>query len=200
MRLIIPAKIWMEMMNYALLCSPNEVTGNGLIEFDDEAGALKVKEIFVPTQSVEPAFSQFSETGLHEIIMDLIEHGRADDVEALRFRWHSHGLGPVFFSSVDVADIRTEICDWVVNLVINRQGERLARLDLRKPLPIEAIPLEVEIDYYDKRVAGKCRKMIEKKVTVIKRQDALEKGKTYHGEEFFEAVEGKNVTIPWLPK
>ncbi len=184
MKLVIPIKIWIQMMNYAEICLPNEVTGNGIIELNRGLDTFRVREIFLPTQSVEPAFSQFGETGLHEIITDLIEEGRKDDVEKLKFRWHSHGMGAVFFSGVDVMDIRSETSDYVVNLVINGRGERLARLDMKRPFRIENIPLEVVFDYFDSRLTKKCRDEMAKKVTIIKR-DALKKGEVFHGEDLF---------------
>lgn len=166
MDLNIKAKLWQQMMNYAQLSLPNEVTGIGLIEHTEGSDQLYVREIFLPNQEVNPVFSQFSETGLHEIITDLIPD-RIDDVEKLKFRWHSHGTGGVFFSGQDKADIEAWDGDWVVNVIINARGEWTARMDIFRPFRLENYPINLVIDYTDDEITPKLEAELKQKVSLL---------------------------------
>ncbi len=142
MILSIPAQVLQQMHYYAQLCAPHEVTGIGTIRASPDQRKLQVIEIFLPSQQVTPEHSQFEEGALNSIIYKLIQRD-PERAEELRFRWHSHGESPTFWSPEDLRDIEAWESDWVVNMVINLKGEFLARLDLFRPLRLANIELDV---------------------------------------------------------
>lgn len=148
MLLKIPIQAWQQMHYYAKICAPNEVTGIGTIKANAERTELLVTEIFLPSQHTNPTYSQFDEGALNGIIYDLICQDPERSRE-LRFRWHSHGESPTFWSPTDLRDIESWESDWAVNLVINLRGDYLARLDIFEPLRVRNVELDLMIDYPD---------------------------------------------------
>lgn len=143
MKLLIPLEIWQEIQCYAKLAAPDEITGFGTIQ---QVGTdFVVDEIFVPQQMTSATYCETVEGALNNLIFDLIE----DDptrVGSLRFRWHSHVNGNVYWSSIDEKDITAWQAPWVVNLVANVRGEKKARLDVHMDeLLIRNLELETEI-------------------------------------------------------
>lgn len=148
MNLHIPIKLWQRMHYYANICAPNEVTGIGTIRASPNLTELQVTEIFLPQQHANNSFCQFDEGALNAVIYDLICQDPERSQE-LRFRWHSHGESPTFYSATDLRDIETWESDWVVNMIINVHQDYVARLDLFAPLRVRDIPLDLIIDYPD---------------------------------------------------
>ncbi|MCL2444736.1 Mov34/MPN/PAD-1 family protein [Candidatus Saccharibacteria bacterium] len=164
--LVIPLKIWQEILYCTKLCDPNEVTGIGILRLKRvDKETLKVERLFLPEQKVSRGLSTFDETALHGIIVDLADEGKGDDIEWLRFRWHSHGRGDVYFSTIDEEDIDNWAGDWVINLVVNVYGEHVARLDMFEPLRIRQYPVRVIIDYpVNRRLMDRCKDEVDAKV------------------------------------
>lgn len=168
MILRIPVKIWQQMHCFAQLCSPDEVTGTGLLKKISNS-ELVVEKIFLPNQTVSTGESDFTETGMHEIITDLIMAGTPEKTEWLKFRWHSHAKYDCFFSKKDLDDIAEYSGDWVVNLVINEAGDHMVRLDMFEPLQIFDVPIRVIVDYkIGKALRERCQAEIDEKVTSAK--------------------------------
>ena len=165
MKLIVPMKIWEEIAYCTELCLPNEVTGAGVVRVLDES-TVRVERLFLPKQKVSPGLSTFSETGMHEIVTDLLIEGEGDE-EWLRFRWHSHGRGGVYFSSIDEEDISKWPGDWVINMVVNAKGERRARLNaFMGGIRIVDHPVEIVVDVpVDDELWGACAQNVAAKVT-----------------------------------
>lgn len=163
MQLHIPSKIWQEINAFAVLSSPNEITSLGTIENID--GKFRVKQIFIPRQLVNPGYCETTEGALNEIVSDLLENNAAD-IANLRFRWHSHADGSVFWSATDERDISSWEGPWVVNLVVNTNGDYLARLDISQGLEVVNIPLSVRIDIEDfpRELLEHCTSEIDQKV------------------------------------
>lgn len=153
MVLHVPLEIWQQMLYYANSALPNEVTGIGTISVVSQ-DELEVTKIFLPHQHVSPVYSEFDEGEVNDIMTDLIATDIYQGTD-LRFRWHSHGLGSVFWSNIDEADIEKWQSDWVVNLVINVKTQFLARFDLFTPFRIVNYPLEVQIDFCNNPTLGK---------------------------------------------
>ena len=141
MKLIIPFEIWQRMQCYVNLAAPAEITGFGTIK--QIAGDFVVDDIFIPEQASNEAFCETVEGAVNDIILDLIENSPTR-VGDLRFRWHSHANGPVFWSITDENDIVSWEGPWVVNLVTNVNGDAKARLDaFMDELNIVNVELEV---------------------------------------------------------
>lgn len=164
MVLRIPLEIWQQMLGYATAALPKEVIGVGTItQVSDHE--LVVREIFLPQQHTNVAYSEVDDGELNKIMTDLIEAGSEEEVENLRFRWHSHGYSGVFWSQTDNADIEKWQASWAVNLVINAKADALARLDLFEPFRVANLPLEVVIDYFSSpEMLILCRQEVAAKV------------------------------------
>lgn len=170
MYLHIPHHLWQRMHYYARASLPNEVTGIGLIEILPDQRGFLVTEIFLPQQHTSLDYCETDDYALNGIISDLLERDPAL-VEQLCFRWHSHGTGKVFFSSVDIKDINAWEGDWVINLVINALGERVARADAFQPIRIGQ-GLEVVIDYpEDPDLWQECCREVSERVQVLDRRE-----------------------------
>ena len=162
MVLKIPQQIWQQMTYYAEASAPNEVTGIGLLEIEDQS-TLLVQEIFLPHQAANAHECQFEEGALNNVIVDVMERGGRN--EMLCFRWHSHVGGQVFWSAKDVMDIEAWEGDWLVSLVMNTFQERLARLDLYRPLRVENAPVMVKIEYPENAdLRARCAEEVQTRV------------------------------------
>lgn len=166
MILHVPFLIMQQIMHYANAALPDEVTGIGTIKAVNPDDFL-VTEIFLPHQKCSPGYSEFEEGELNNIITDLItaDPKRAAD---LRFRWHSHAQGQVFWSNTDNADIAKWQAPWAVNLVVNALGGALARFDMFEPFRIIDYTMTVKVEYeYDSALKQKCFAEVSEKVERI---------------------------------
>ena len=170
LNLRIPLKIWQQMTYYTKICLPNEVTGIGTLK-KLKNGDLEVERLFLPYQKISTFLCTFEDTALHSIITDLMVEGKSEEVEKLKFRWHSHGYGKCFFSGTDKKDISEWSGDWVVNLVMNADNQYLARADIFEPICIEDYPVNVLIDYpMNRRLFDICKGEIDARVSVSKKK------------------------------
>lgn len=168
MQLTVPFSLWRKIMQYAQLSSPREVTGIGLVELDPKTDDhYVVKEVYLPQQRVSEVYSEFTETGLHDVISDVIAND-IDNATRLRFRWHSHGKSKVLFSAIDNDDIERWESDWVFNLVVNERGDYCIRFDQLRPIRIRNHPVELHIDYLDGADTMAIVTELSRKVTPIK--------------------------------
>lgn len=166
MVLWIPFEIWRKLRYYTELSSPNEVTGIGTVVALNTEN-LEVTEVFLPRQVTSPAYCEFKEGELNQIINDLIEQS-PERAGQLRFRWHSHGRSNVFWSQKDERDIDSWDASWVVNLVMNAQGEHLCRLDFFQPLRVRDYPVELRVKYPDNSdVRAVCAQELSAKLTLV---------------------------------
>lgn len=167
MKLHIPIQIWQRMQYYTQLSLPNEVTGIGTIKVIGPED-VEVTEIFLPRQTASPCGCDFVEGALHGVIYDLMETA-PERVEQLRFRWHSHAQGKVFWSRRDEQDIDAWDGPWVVNLVLNAEDKYLVRLDTFEPLRLRECPVEIVLtvdDEFDAERAA-CKQEIAECVQVV---------------------------------
>ena len=144
MILHIPYRIWLQIREYVQAAQPNEVTGIGAIKVLNKQ-EVRVTEIFLPRQKADPAYSEFAKGELAKIVSNFVRNNPAS-AGNLCFRWHSHGIGKVYWSSIDNEDIDHWKGKYVFNLVTNVQGDVLARVDIFEPFRL-AVDAEVVIDY-----------------------------------------------------
>lgn len=160
----IPLELWQQIHAYARAASPNEVTGIGLMEIMD-TGALRVTRLFLPRQRTSPGLCDFADGELNRILFEVMQEDPAQ-TKMLCFRWHSHAEGVVFWSPRDEEDIRAWKGAWVANLVVNTQGDYLARLDVFNPLKLENLPLKIVIDCpLNAAIDAACQQEIAEKLT-----------------------------------
>ena len=171
-RLLIDTDLYAYIMVLAQESAPNEITGMGMITkkvhgyFTD----FVLEEVIVPEQLVCPGYSAFKEGAQNKIITDVLDRG--DDPEKLCFRWHSHGNGAVFFSSIDEEDINNCDSPYVVNMVVNAQCDMVARLDVLEPVRIRHIPVNVVVEpLRDDALIRECRNEIKECCEVMQRKE-----------------------------
>lgn len=162
MQLCIPLEIWQQMRGYCLASHPNEVTGIGTISLID--GNLIVDQIFIPQQVANPGYCESDKGALNEIIFNVVKDNPAR-AGKLRFRWHSHAGGSVFWSATDEKDIDDWQGPWVANLVMNIHDDYIARLDVYEGIRLRNIPLDVKImSPIPNEVMLRCEQEIKAKV------------------------------------
>ncbi len=167
-RLIVDSELWGYMMALASLSAPNEVLGIGMItkRCVGYSTDFIVDEIFVPRQEVAANYCSFAEGAQNEIMNDILERG--DSTEKLCFRWHSHGNGSVFFSTIDEKDIDNCDSPYVVNMVVNAYRDSIARLDILEPVRVRNIPLEILVDINEEILERtKCIREIKEKCKMV---------------------------------
>lgn len=141
-----PLPIWQQLRCYVETSLPNEVTGAGVAEMVDPENA-QVIELYLPKQHVSSGYSEFGNGELGRITCKFFASYPPAAAGDLCFRWHSHGYGQVFWSSIDEADIDRWKGDYAFNLVTNAHGDTLTRLDYFRPYRAKNIPVRFAIDY-----------------------------------------------------
>lgn len=169
MRLILPLEIWQQIQGYVRAAKPNEVTGFGTIK--QIGNDFVVDEVFIPEQKCSAVYCETAPGAINDIIFNLIEDNPAR-AGNLRFRWHSHVDGPVYWSATDEGDIATWDAPWVVNLVTNTKEEKRARLDVfTDEIKLREIELEVYIQMpqldIPREVQQACTTKIREKVAPL---------------------------------
>lgn len=100
-------------------------------------------DIFITEQTVTAGSAHVSGTTSGLALTRAVKEGRDDD---LRLQWHSHPQD-VYFSPLDRNNIKRFgiTGEWLISLVVNRQGELRARFDSFRPV---RMGLEIEVIVY----------------------------------------------------
>ncbi len=141
-RLVIRPAIWRELFFY-FLQTQVEIQVSGFMTRDED-NLLEIKELAIPPHSGSIGHADLDQNACSRWLDALEKAGK--DTRLLRCDIHSHGNMPVFFSEDDMDTIREDtVIDWVVNIVGNRRGELLGRLDIFEPIPLSlSLPIFVE--------------------------------------------------------
>lgn len=133
-----------------------EINGLGLVE--RRGNNFVITDAFILKQKVSQASAEINPLALNQYV------GECKDPSKLKFQWHSHGEGSVFFSSTDVSTIARWLGDFIISMVVNKKGDYLCRLDLFKPFYLGLkVPLWVIIPV-EEELISQCKKEIEAKV------------------------------------
>lgn len=119
---------WGNMMNWAR-ATDSEVSGLGSLEV--RAGELWVAELYLPPQRSNAIETELDPDGIARLLVSLVSDGL--DPAALRLWWHSHAREKPFWSGLDERTISSFAPASMVSLVIDHQGQRLARVDTFSP-------------------------------------------------------------------
>lgn len=181
MKVKIPLDILQQIQNYVKFAAPYEVTGIGTVKVVPGQSNLAVdgrsirntddflvSEVFLPSQHSSTGYCRFADDALNNIILHVMEDSPERAAE-LRFRWHSHGNGSVFWSPIDEADISDWRSPWLLSLVTNVQGEYLLRLDTFDDLRLTLHDLTLEVILpEDPNLKAIHRREITDKVRILK--------------------------------
>ena len=141
-RLIIRSDIWRELFFY-FMQTPTEIQVSGFITRDED-NLFEIKELVIPPHSANIGHADLDQDAYPAWLDALEKSGK--DTRLLRCDIHSHGNLSVYFSPDDMNTIRKDtVLDWLVNIVGNRRGELLGRLDIFTPIPLSlSLPIFVE--------------------------------------------------------
>ena len=150
-----------EMLNHWVDMAKGEVSALGLVE--EVSGGFLVTEVFLPEQECSSANTLISPESVAKLLIELEEKGY--DPQFLRFWAHSHGEMDVFWSNTD-EDTMNLLAnpDYVVAVVGNKRGERLARVDIYQPLNVRFNEVPVEIRLPDLGLKDICEQAFKEKV------------------------------------
>lgn len=138
---------------------------NGLGEVEKRGNDFIITKTFILEQKASGARVKIIPMALNRYV------AQCEDPGKIKFEWHSHGSGSVFFSEhADIPTIRRWLGDFLISLVVNKRGDYLCRLELFKPFYLcLKIPLLVVIPLgIDQELLSHCRQEITAKVNIGK--------------------------------
>lgn len=140
-RLILSSDIWQEMFFY-FLHALGETQLMGFVEM--RGGSIfSISELVITPHYASAGYATLDQDAF-PAWLDVME-AQGKDIKKLRVRIHSHGELGVFCSIDDMEAIGESLCDWEINIVGNRRGELLVRLDIFKPIVLSlAIPVFIQ--------------------------------------------------------
>lgn len=142
-----------------------EINGLGIVKRNNNN--FTIEDVFLIKQTTD-SLGMHVETdskALNHFIYELVKNG--GDASEIRFQWHSHVDMPAYFSPEDVDTIRGYMNDYMISLVMNKQGEHKCRLDLFKPFHLSLeTPLFVKIPCLTENLIEEYREEMEQKVKV----------------------------------
>ncbi len=161
-RVYIPLEVLQKIRAYVALC-PVEINGFGIVK--RSGNDFIVTDAFILSQSVTSVTAEVDMEGHHAFLYDLISSG--GDPATIRLQWHSHVEMDAYCSGTDMATIERSRADYMISLVLNKQGEQYCRLDVFTPVRLGyAVNLEVVIPDAPASMYDACKAEIAEKVKV----------------------------------
>jgi hypothetical protein len=160
--LFVPVNVWQKMMAFVDAC-PEEVNGFGYLEQYSE-NALLLTDVFILEQFVTPASANCSAETIGRHLTQMMRDG--EDLAKMRFQWHSHVNGSVYYSSIDTNAIDSSYLNapWMISMVLNKLGEHVCRIDFFKNFRL-SLGMEVRIvTVRDRELEAFARQEIVEKV------------------------------------
>lgn len=184
--LIIAPAVWERIITYAECASPNEIGGYGIVDWT--GSEFFVSEVFIFEQTVSPGSVQYDATNECRFITEFMRRG--GDPNRIRLEWHSHGRGAAYHSFIDTRNLDKYDCDWLVSLVVNADGERVATFELYNPGRL-TVDMAVKVRVpRDEAMVVACKKEIADKVRVA--SGKTDKPIGQKGRDFVEGLFGPN--------
>jgi len=146
LRLVLSREQWDELLFIARDVAPYEVSGLGELRIAEE-GRLCVERLYLLEQKAGLADVELESEQVAALQATLMNEKSHDEGLLLKFWWHTHGDGEVFWSDIDektCADLR-KCGEWFVSLVLNTGGEALARIDGQAEFGAYTLPIKVVI-------------------------------------------------------
>jgi hypothetical protein len=155
-----------EKINHWVELADGEVSGLGYVDpVCDEDGiieAFEIDDVFLLDQVSTKSNTELDPQAVAEFLVEADEDGHADRVHLW---WHSHGEMDVFWSSTDEACIEGMGGEpYLVSLVVNKAGERRARLDVFRPVRVTLDRLETSVTLPSLGLREQCEREFDEKV------------------------------------
>jgi proteasome lid subunit RPN8/RPN11 len=141
-----------------------EVGGYGRLLFDTEQNDICIQELFLVKQEVHQTECNLKADGTAALYQELIDRGEPEKIGDITLWWHSHKNMGASFSSIDDELMRTWPGNYLISLVVNRDGKMSAQLMTKSPLLVVG-DIDVAINWFDTEKAAEWNTEIEKKVT-----------------------------------
>lgn len=164
-----PPVIWLtpavdQRLRHWVDLASGEMSTLGLV--DEVAGGFLVSEVFLPTQVCGTAETELDQSSVAKLLGELDAAGV--DLSRVRLWQHSHGRMNVFWSGTDESTIRALANgSWTLSLVVNKAGDRLARLDVWQPVHVTLDDLPVMIAQEDLRLREECERLFLERVREV---------------------------------
>lgn len=131
---------------------------NGLGTVERRGNDFLITEAFILDQEAGVATAEIDPMTLNQFV------GECREPEKLKFQWHSHGRIPAFFSTEDTSTIARYFNDFMISLVVSKNGEYQCRLDLFRPFrAVFRVNIEILLPF-GKDLIEYCRKEIKQKI------------------------------------
>ena len=173
--LIFSRGLWEEVMFITRKVAPYEVSGLCEIEVV-RPGRMEVRRIHLLQQKCELGETELSSKQVAKLQSDLIREYDGEDEGSenwlLKLWFHTHGEGTTFWSSVDEATCKglRVSGEWFVSLVVNTEGEALARIDGEGEFGPFMTVVDVRVaSTLSQQQKEALEKEIKEKVTLVKR-------------------------------
>ncbi len=156
--LLIARSAWDKIMGYTTQC-PIEVNGFGYLKVVDQYTLLlgSADDVFITPQVASIASADVDGTAVALAFDQAFRAGRG---QQLRLQWHSHVDLAAYHSGTDMRTIDSYAsggATWMVSMVVNRRGERVARLDIYNPFRTGyLIPVREYVEL-DEELLAACR-------------------------------------------
>ncbi len=118
-----------------------EISGLGRAKYD--GFDLLVEEIFLLPQDSGSSNTDLDPEGLSSFLTDWVNEGR--NPAQLKLWWHSHANMGTSWSSTDETTISGFNADWILSIVVNKQGDYLCRLDIYEPVRVTIDKLQLVV-------------------------------------------------------
>jgi len=162
-RVFVPLSVWQKIQYFVGHCQ-YEINGLGTVQ--RSGNDFTVEDVFLLKQHTGPGMNVVTDPkALNKFIYDLVSAG--GDASKLKFQWHSHVDMLPFFSLEDMATIAGYMNDYMISLVVNKQGDFRCRLDLFKPFKLSlGVPLFIKTPYLNRELAEYREKEMRENVIV----------------------------------
>ena len=137
----IQKEVWDKIFMYARCC-PQEISGLGKIEAIHNG--VKIKEVFLVDQEVDPTNTNMNAKAVYEAVMVCAQKGQ--DTSDWGLWWHSHVNMNTFFSPTDQGTIEQLSSETpLVSICVNKAGKYTCRVDFYQPYRLVMTDVEVEV-------------------------------------------------------
>ncbi len=160
------------MIHYFTSLRAGEINGLGLVE--KQENDFLIPEVFVLDQEANEAEANMNGLAFNRFV------GQCEDPSKILLQWHSHDDGTVFWSPhKDIPTIKRwlQLGDFLISMVVNKQGDCLCRLDLSKPFRLSVkVPVFVVVPFKaDQEILSFCKGEIGAKVRIIPEIEKIRK-------------------------
>jgi len=171
-KLFVPINLYADILSYCV-ASPGEIRSYGFVKLQERAvsgNEFRLHGLILPEQTVTGASVHVSQDAMLDMLIKADAAGL--NMNDMRFVFHSHVDFEPFWSETDVGDVNhtgdgLAETPWLINMVINRGGIYLCRIDQFEPLrfheDMDVVLVAAEADITG---AEQIREDVERLVTI----------------------------------